>query len=238
LNQELSERLRQVRERVATAALRVGRDPQEVVILGVGKRQPAERIAAAVRAGLSHVGENFAQEARDKIPQVAATLRETGAAAPRWHFIGRLQRNKARYVARLCDCVESVDSIELAQELDRRASQAGRWLDVLIQVNLSGETQKGGVAPDQVDRLLDACLRCERNRVTGLMTVPPLSSDPEASRPVFAALRELLTELRLRRGHDTIKELSMGMSADFETAIEEGATIVRVGTAIFGPREE
>jgi len=238
LNQEIAERLQRVRERVAAAAQRAGRDPQQVVILGVGKRQPAERIAAAVRAGLAHVGENFAQEARDKIPRIEALLEQTATPAPRWHFIGRLQRNKARYVARLCDCVESLDSIELAQELDHRAAQAGRTLDALIQVNLSGEPQKGGVAPDRVRELLDACRRCERVRVTGLMTVPPLADDPGASRPFFAALRELLNELRDRQGDETIQELSMGMSADFETAIEEGATIVRVGTAIFGPREE
>jgi pyridoxal phosphate enzyme (YggS family) len=234
----LAERLREVRERAEAAALRAARDPGAVVILGVGKRQPAERIADAVRAGLEHVAENFAQEARDKIPAVEAMLRETGTPPPRWHFIGQLQRNKARYVARLFDCVESVDRIELARELDHRAALAERCVDVLIQVNLRGEAQKGGVAPDRVGELLEACRSCERIRVTGLMTVPPASSDPEASRPVFAALRELGAELRRRPEGDTLWELSMGMSADFEVAIEEGATIVRVGTAIFGPREE
>ncbi len=208
------------------------------MILGVAKRQPASRVADAVRAGLDHVAESFAQEARDKMPQVAALLRETGTPAPRWHFVGRLQRNKARYVARLFDCVESVDRIELARELDQRATVAGRHLDILIQVNLRGEAQKGGVPPDRVGQLLQECQSCERIRVTGLMTVPPASDDPETSRPVFAALRELRSELRRRPGGDTLRELSMGMSADFEVAIEEGATITRVGTAIFGPRED
>jgi pyridoxal phosphate enzyme (YggS family) len=231
------ERLRAVRQRAEAAALRAARDPGEVVILGVGKRKPAESIADAVRAGLGHVAESFAQEARDKIPQVDAMLRETGTPPPRWHFVGQLQRNKARYVARLCDCVESVDRIELARELDHRASLAQRHLDVLIQVNLSGEAQKGGVAPDRVAALLEECRSCERIRVTGLMTVPAASADPETSRPVFAALRELRSELRDEPGGDALRELSMGMSADFEVAIEEGATIVRVGTAIFGPRE-
>jgi pyridoxal phosphate enzyme (YggS family) len=234
----LAERLREVRERAEAAARRAARDPGEVVILGVGKRQPAERIAEAVRAGLEYVAENFAQEARDKIPQVETMLRETGTPPPRWHFIGQLQRNKARYVARLFDCVESVDRIDLVRELEHRAALAERRVDVLIQVNLSGEAQKGGVAPDRVDELLEACLICEQIRVSGLMTVPPVSSDPEASRPVFAALRELGAELRGKAGGDMLRELSMGMSADFEVAIEEGATIVRVGTAIFGPREE
>jgi pyridoxal phosphate enzyme (YggS family) len=226
-----------VRERARAAALRAGRDPGEVVILGVAKRKPADRIAEAVRAGLDHVAENFAQEARDKIPSVEAMLRQTQTPPPRWHFIGRLQRNKARYVARLFDCVESVDRIDVARELDHRAALAERHLDVLIQVNLSGEAQKGGVAPDRLEQLLEECRGCERIRVTGLMTVPPASDDPEASRPVFAALRELGVELRCRPGGEGLRELSMGMSADFEVAVEEGATIVRVGTAIFGPRE-
>jgi hypothetical protein len=208
-----------------------------VVILGVGKRKPAKPIADAVRAGLDHVAESFAQEARDKIPQVEAMLRETGTSPPRWHFVGQLQRNKARYVARLFDCVESVDRIELARELDHRAALAERHLDILIQVKLRGEAQKGGVAPDRVAALLEECRGCERIRVIGLMTVPPASDDPEASRPVFADLCELRAELREKPGGEALRELSMGMSADFEVAIEEGATIVRVGTAIFGPRE-
>ena len=237
LSGEIPGRLRAVRERVKAAAARAARDPGEVVILGVGKRKPAEAIAEVVRAGLDHVAESFAQEARDKIPQVEAMLRETATAPPRWHFVGQLQRNKARYVARLCDCVESVDRIELARELDHRAAIAERQLDILIQVNLGGEAQKGGVAPDRVAPLLEECRSCERIRVIGLMTVPPASADPEASRPVFAALRELRAELCDRPGGGALRELSMGMSADFEVAIEEGASIVRVGTAIFGPRE-
>jgi pyridoxal phosphate enzyme (YggS family) len=238
LSRGISERLHAVRERAKTAAVRAARDPGEVVILGVGKRQPAESIADAVRAGLDHIAESFAQEARDKVPQVEAMLTETGTVSPRWHFVGQLQRNKARYVARLFDCVESVDRIEVARELDHRAAIAERHLDVLIQVNLSGEAQKGGVPPDRVAPLLEECRSCERIRVTGLMTVPPASAEPEASRPVFAALRELRAELCDRPGGDALRELSMGMSADFEVAIEEGATIVRVGTAIFGPREK
>jgi hypothetical protein len=238
LSRGLPERLRAVRERADAAAARVARSPAEVVVLGVAKRQPAEQIAEAVRAGLGHVAENFAQEARDKIPEVEAMLRETDTPPPRWHFIGQLQRNKARYVARLFDCVESVDRIEVARELDHRAALVERRLDVLIQVNLCGEAQKGGVAPEQVAPLLEECRSCERLRVTGLMTVPPVSDDPEASRPVFAALREMLSELREKPGGKALRELSMGMSADFEVAIEEGATIVRVGTAIFGAREE
>jgi pyridoxal phosphate enzyme (YggS family) len=134
--------------------------------------------------------------------------------------------------------VESLDRIEVARELDHRAALAQRCLDVLIQVNLSGEAQKGGVAPSRAGALLEGCRSCERIRVTGLMTVPPASGDIEASRPVFAALRELRAELRGAPGGDTLRELSMGMSADFEVAIEEGATIVRVGAGIFGPREE
>lgn len=235
MRRPIPERLREVRERATAAALRADRDPGEVVLLGVGKRQPAERIVEAVRAGLDHVAENFAQEARDKIPQVEAMLGET--RPPRWHFIGRLQRNKARYVARLFDCVESVDRIELVQELDHRAALAERQLDVLIQVSLRGEDQKGGAAPDSLAQLLEECRGYPRIRVTGLMTVPPASPDPGQARPVFAALRELARELREKPGGEALRQLSMGMSSDFEVAIEEGATIVRVGTAIFGPRD-
>jgi pyridoxal phosphate enzyme (YggS family) len=235
VNRPLPDRLLEVRERAAKAALRADRKPEDLILLGVGKRQPAARIAEAVRAGLRHVAENFAQEARDKIPEVEAMLGD--AAPPRWHFIGRLQRNKARYVARLFDCVESVDRIELVQELDHRAALAERQLDILIQVSLRGEDQKGGAAPEAVARLLEECRSYPRVRVSGLMTVPPATPDPEQSRPVFAELRELAARLREKPGGETLRELSMGMSSDFEVAIEEGATIVRVGTAIFGPRK-
>jgi hypothetical protein len=226
-------RLSAVRERIAAAARRAGRAPDAVTLVGVAKQQPAAVVAAAVRAGLGCVGENFAQEARAKIPAVREMLAGAGVAVPRWHFIGQLQQNKARLVAPLFDCVESVDRLALAAELDRRAAAAGRTLDVLLQVNVSGEAQKGGVAPGELPGLVDAVSALGHLRLRGLMAIPEASDDPEASRPAFARLRALRDAL----GRPEVVELSMGMSADFEVAIEEGATLVRVGTALFGARE-
>jgi hypothetical protein len=230
--------LAELRGRIAAAAGRAGRDPAEVVLVGVAKRQPAQRVAAAVAAGLTHVGESFAQEARDEIPRVCEMLAARGIAPPRWHFVGRLQRNKARLVVPLFECVESLDRTDLAQELAVRTAALGRRLDVLLQVNLSGESQKGGAPPEALPALLAACAALPALRVTGLMTVPAASPDAEKARPVFARLRTLQGELRAAPGGTELRELSMGMSADFEVAIEEGATLVRVGSALFGARED
>ncbi len=233
---EVPQRLAGVRERIRVAAERAGRDPEAVTLIGVAKRQPPTRVAAAVRAGLRNVAENFAQEARDKIPQVEALLAESGTAAPRWHFVGRLQRNKARLVAARFDCVHSVDRIELARELDRRAGGRERPLRGLLQVNVSGEPQKGGVEPEALAALLEACAPLAALRIVGLMCVPAAAPDPEAARAAFARLRGLRDAHREKPGGEALRELSMGMSADFEVAVEEGATWVRVGTAIFGAR--
>jgi pyridoxal phosphate enzyme (YggS family) len=236
---EVAERAAALRARIAAAAQRAGRDPGEVVLVGVAKGQPLDRVEAAVRAGVARLGENYVQEARARQEALAPRLAQAGLAAPSWHFVGRLQRNKAREAVRLFDCIETVDSAPLAAELDRRAAVAGRRLAVLLQVNLSREPQKGGVAPQELPALLAGCAGCPALRVTGLMTVPAASADPEASRPVFAQLRELRdTLLRAVPGREggELRELSMGMSEDFEVAIEEGATIVRIGTALFGPR--
>lgn len=232
----VAERLAALRERIAAAARRGGRSPEEVTLVGAAKGQSVATVAAAVEAGLADVAESFAQEARDKVPAVAAALAERGVAPPRWHFVGQLQRNKARLVAPWCDCVHSVDRRSLAEELDRRAAAAGRRLEVLLQVNLSGEDQKGGVAPGSLGELLRAAAALPALRVTGLMTVPAADPDPEAAREPFRRLRALRDDLCRRPGGHTLRELSMGMSADFEVAVEEGATLVRVGTSLFGPR--
>jgi pyridoxal phosphate enzyme (YggS family) len=223
---------------VAAAASRVGRNPDEITLVGVAKRKPAELIVAAVRAGLRDLAENYVQEAAAKIPAVNAELSGAGLAAPRWHFVGQLQRNKAREVVRLFDAIASVDREKLGAELERRAEQEDRRLDVLLQVNLSGEPQKGGVEPAALPKLLEASAHWSRLRVVGLMTVPAATADLEESRPAFAKLRVLRDELRGEPGGEHLSDLSMGMTGDFEIAIEEGATIVRVGTAIFGPRSE
>jgi pyridoxal phosphate enzyme (YggS family) len=226
-----------VQGRIARAASRAGRRPEQITLVGVAKRQPAEAVAAAASAGLVHVGENFVQEARAKIARVAE-LRGLSAAPLVWHFVGRLQTNKAKLAAALFDQVESVDRTELAHALDRHAAALGRTLDVLLQVNVSGEAQKGGAEPGALAELAAAVGACAQLRLRGLMTVPAASEDPEASRPAFARLRELRDALCRAAPGLTLPELSMGMSADLEVAIEEGATIVRVGTALFGPREQ
>ncbi len=233
---ELGERLAALRERLAAAAHRAGRESASVRLVGVAKRQPAERVVAAIAAGLADVAESFAQEARDKRPAISEALAARGLAEPRWHFVGQLQRNKARLVAPRFDCIHSVDRADLAAELDRRASAVGRRLDVLLQVDLAGEPRKGGAAPDALPALLADLAACPALHPCGLMTVPPAAEDAEAVRPWFARLRALRDALCQEPGGHTLRELSMGMSADFEVAVEEGATLVRVGTALFGPR--
>jgi pyridoxal phosphate enzyme (YggS family) len=237
-NCDIESRLAAVRERIAAAAARAGRKAEEITLVGVAKRKPPELIVAAVRAGLRDLAENYVQEASAKIPAVTAELEGAGLAVPRWHFVGQLQRNKARYVARLFDVVACVDRESLGAELERRAELEDRQLDALLQVNLSGEAQKGGVEPGALAALLEASARWSRLRVVGLMSVPAATADPEDSRPAFAQLRELRDGLRGKPGAEHLSELSMGMTGDFEIAIEEGATIVRVGTAIFGPRSD
>jgi pyridoxal phosphate enzyme (YggS family) len=234
---EVADRLASVRERIAQAAKNAGRSEHDVCLVGVSKRQSTAKVAAALRAGLRDLGENYVQEAVAKIPTVLASLPE-GALPPRWHFVGQLQRNKARDVARWFDCVSCIDREKLAAELDRRAGIEGRTLDVLLQVNLSGETQKGGLGPDEIPQLLSSSRHWTQLRVIGLMTLPALEADASANRPTFARLRELRDTLRNEPGGEHLRELSMGMSGDFEVAIEQGATIVRVGTAIFGQRSD
>jgi hypothetical protein len=230
------ERLLQVRSRIAAACARVGRSPEEVVLVGVSKGQPPERIALSVRAGLTHLGESYVQELQQKRPRVESAIGEEAAARLRWHLVGGLQRNKVRAVLPLVDAVQSVDRESLAVELERQAGASGRVLDVYLQVNVSGEAQKGGVPPEGALALLTTCAGLSHLRVVGLMAVPTAEDDPELARPAFAQLRALRDTLRGTPWGQALRELSMGMSADFEIAIEEGASVVRVGTALFGPR--
>ncbi len=234
---EIAARLAAVRERIERAAARAGRDPAGITLVGVSKRKPAAAVAAAVRAGLRAVGESYIQEAAPKIEALRRELAAQGTPQPRWHLVGRLQRNKARRALELFDVVESVDGEALGAELERRAAAAGRSLEVLLQVNLCGEAQKGGARPDALPALLAASCGWPHLHVAGLMTIPAAADDPETARPVFAKLRELARSLRGAPGGADLRELSMGMSADFEVAVEEGATWVRVGTALFGARE-
>jgi pyridoxal phosphate enzyme (YggS family) len=230
-------RLEKIRSRIEAAALRVGRDPREVALLGVSKRKSAAQVTAAIRAGLRDVGENYVQEAVAKHREVTRALDEAGDVPPRWHFIGRLQRNKVRQVVSRFDVVQTPDRESLGSELEKRASAAGRVIEALVQVDLCDEPQKGGVAPSGLAALLEASTRWAALRVTGLMAIPEATDDPESTRSAFAQLRALRDAHRQAPGGEALGELSMGMSADFEVAIEEGATIIRVGTALFGPRE-
>jgi pyridoxal phosphate enzyme (YggS family) len=228
---DLIVRLRGVEERVKASALAAGRDPGDVTLVAVSKTHPAERLQDALAVGLRDFGENRVQEAEGKIDIV-------GRRAARWHLIGHLQGNKARKAVQLFDIVHSVDSVELASRLDRICVEEGREeLPVLIQVDLAGEETKNGVREDQVSSLIDWFRSSLRLRLVGLMTIPPYFEDPELVRPYFRRLRELRDELRKTGAFDEgTGELSMGMSHDFEIAVEEGATMIRVGTAIFGSR--
>jgi len=221
-----------LRQRVAAAAARAGRRTEDVTLIGVAKKQSAEAVVEAIAAGLCEVGENFAQEAREKIPVVLEQLAARGLRAPRWHFLGQLQRNKARLVTPLFDCVQTLDRLDLAQELSRRAVARGRTMDVLLQVNVDAEPQKGGAEPSELDALFEATRALPALAVRGLMAIP----EPRAEmRLAFARLRTLRDDLARASGA-ALPVLSMGMSDDFETAIAEGATCVRIGTALFGAR--
>jgi pyridoxal phosphate enzyme (YggS family) len=220
--------LDEVRGKIARAAGRAGRDPAEVVLVGVVKTVPVERIREAVSLGLADLGENRVQEAETHI----AALGRSGA---RWHMIGHLQRNKAGRAVELFDRVQAVDSAGLAEALSRRAVAAGRTLPVLVEVNVSGEATKFGAAPEAVEGLLEQVAALPGLSLDGLMTVgPPVASADEA-RAGFARLRALRERGERSLGR-RLPELSMGMSGDFEVAVEEGATLVRVGTALFGER--
>jgi len=243
----IASRLDQVRERIARAAVRAQRDPAAITLVAVTKTHPPEVIAEAIAAGARDLGENRVQEAALKIPSLAAAYPDA-----RWHLIGHLQRNKAKTAIELFDSIHSVDSLRLAETLNRllqeRAAGQGptRRLPVLLQVNVSGEASKegfdlpGGIANRAgLEALLpevERILALPRLEVRGLMTIAPIVADPEQARPVFRALRELRDELARRFPQAAWAELSMGMTDDFEAAIAEGATIVRVGRAIFGER--
>jgi pyridoxal phosphate enzyme (YggS family) len=228
----IADRVASVRERIARAAERAARAPEAVTLVAVSKTFPAEAVRAAFDAGVRHFGENRVQEAEPKIAALQA-LRGEGL---RWHLVGHLQSNKARRAAILFDVIQSVDSAELARRLDRVVSETERPVRALVQVDLAGEATKFGLPEAEAPEVLEEMHALGGLRVEGLMVMPPYLEDPEAVRPYFRrlrALRDRLAAAGLLEGTD----LSMGMSHDFETAVEEGATIVRVGTAIFGERE-
>lgn len=211
------------------AAKKAGRDPGRIKLIAVSKTVEPARIRDAIEAGVTILGENYIQEARRKIEEIGHGVQ--------WHMVGHLQSNKSKYAVTLFDYIHSVDSISLAREIDRRAVQEGRNMRALVEVNLSGEASKFGIGPDEAMELIRQIASLKNIFIEGLMTMPPYFDDPEKARPYFIRLRELRDRIQAE-GVEGVQmdELSMGMSGDFEAAIEEGATMIRVGTAIFGER--
>jgi len=242
---DIAYNLARLQERMAEAALRVGRDPAEVALVAVAKTFPAQTVVAAYQAGVLHFGENRVEEAATKIPAVHAAV---SGPRPTWHMVGHVQSRKARTVVDHFDYVHSVDRLKIARRLSRFAQEAGRTLPVLLECNVSGEEAKFGFAlpgwqRDEAQRkaffaTVEEIMALPGLSMQGLMTLAPLVADPETVRPVFASLRGLLDDLRDRFPAQDWRHLSMGMTDDFEVAIEEGATMVRVGRAIFGPRSD
>jgi PLP dependent protein len=225
---DLPERYADVRARIDASAARCGRSPSDVTLVAVTKTWPADVVVAALDAGMTDLGENRAQELREKVTAVGS--------GPRWHFIGHLQTNKVRYVTGVAALVHSVDRFGLGEAIARRANSLGITQDVLVEVNVSGEATKQGVEPARAVALAAELDSLDGLRVKGLMTMAPFAEDSETSRSFFADLAALGGELRARLPDAT--ELSMGMTRDFEVAVEEGATLVRVGEAIFGVRRD
>lgn len=225
----IAERLAEVREEIRAAALAAGRAPEEVRLVAVSKTRPAADVMAAFRAGQPIFGENYVQELRAKALEVGEAVQ--------WHFIGSLQSNKVRQIAGLVGMIHSLDRLSLAEEISRQWGRLSRSCDVLVQVNVSGEASKSGTTTEDALQLVRHIARLPHLRVRGLMTMPPFYDDPEAARPHFAALRRLAELIRAENIPGVeMAELSMGMSGDFAAAIQEGATLVRVGSAIFGER--
>ena len=224
-------RLQSVKERIENAARACGRDPETIRLVAVGKTIPTDRVKQAIQAGVTILGENYVQEARAKFNDLATY-------PVSWHFIGHLQSNKAKYAVRLFDLIHSVDKLKLAREIDKQAKKIDKIQEILIQVNISEEASKSGVDVEDADNLLKDISLLENLSVKGLMTMPPYYNEPEKVRPYFSALRGLRDHLEQQNLFNvTLSELSMGMTGDFEVAIQEGATLVRIGTAIFGKRE-
>lgn len=226
---EVRDNILRIRERIASAAARAGRDPSAVRLMGVTKTVGDDRIMQAIEAGIDIIGENYVQEARRKI--------ELMGKSAEWHFIGHLQTNKAKYAVRLFDMIHSVNRMSLAEELNRRAAAAGVVCRVLIEVNLGGEESKSGAPPEEAPGLIRAVAKMANLSIQGLMTMAPWYDDPERARPCFAGLRAIRDRIAAENiPNVTMRELSMGMTDDFEVAVEEGSTIVRIGRAIFGER--
>ena len=223
----IAENLEHVREHIAQVAAKAGRAIDEIELAAITKTHPAEKVREAIEAGQSLFGESRVQEARVKIPELPSNIR--------WHFVGHLQKNKIRHALPLFEMIHSVDSLALAQDINRIAEEEGFHPRVLLEVNVAGEGSKFGFSPERLREHMESLLALSRLSILGLMTIPPLANDAEASRKYFVELRELRDRLQTEFRVD-LAQLSMGMTNDFTVAIEEGATLVRVGTAVFGER--
>jgi PLP dependent protein len=228
LMERIAERLKQVQAQIAAAAQKSSRSPDDIELVAVSKMHPADTVQAAVDAGQIVFGESRVQEARAKIPLLPSRLR--------WHFIGHLQKNKIRHALPLFELFHGIDSLALAQDLERIADEEGSRPRILLEINLAAEASKHGFAPEILRTAMEELLSLGKLSIEGLMAIPPIASEPESSRPYFIALRKLRDELE-SRFNLRLPQLSMGMSSDYLVAIEEGATLVRVGTAIFGERQ-
>lgn len=226
----MKDRLQRVHARIKKAAGACHRPLESICLIAVSKTMPAEVVKEAIEAGVTDLGENYIQEAREKVNTLATS-------AVNWHYIGHLQSNKAKYAVRLFDLIHSVDSLKLAHELNKHAQKNDKIQSILVQVNVAKEESKSGVYVENTIELLKSISQLTHISVKGLMTMPPFFNAPEKVRPYFAALRELRDRIRAEGiPNIAMNELSMGMTGDFEAAIEEGATMVRIGTAIFGER--
>lgn len=241
----IRENLAAIRERMAEVARAAGRNPEDIQLHGASKGVPPEAIVAAYELGLTEFGENWVQEAEPKISAVIETLKKAGGEGPRWHMIGHLQRNKAKDVIGLFDAVDTLDSARLADELEKRTGPTDRTMTVFLEVDFTDDSERGGfrLGADPDEEKTDAFLKEVEHiltlphvRIEGLMTIAPMTEDPEGARPAFKRLRELRDTLNQRFPSASIQHLSMGMTHDYHIAIQEGATIVRLGTAIFGAR--
>ncbi len=224
----ISANLSYILKRIKLAAERAGRDAETIKLVAVTKNVGIPKIREAIAGGVTIIGENRIQEAREKFSEIGSTVQ--------WHFIGHLQTNKVKYLFDIFSLIHSVDSLPLAEEIQKRAEKKGIKTDILIEVNLSGEKTKFGISPEKVIALARDISKLKNINLKGLMTIPPFSESPEDSRQYFRMLRTLVTDVK--KDGIKINELSMGMSNDFEVAIEEGATIIRIGTAIFGERRQ
>ena len=231
MSTDIAERFRQIKERKDAAAVRSGRSPEEVTLMAVTKTHTAAEINEAIAAGAADIGENRVQELLEKYDSVSPV---------RWHLIGHLQTNKVKNVVGKVVMIHSVDSMKLAREINKRASAAGIVMDILIEINSAMEETKSGISADELEALVkDIAAECDNIRIRGIMCIPPIAAEPEEARPYFREARELFDKMKtwdLPEERFLPDTLSMGMSGDFEVAIEEGSTIVRVGSSIFGPR--